>query len=159
MNPEDYSWIVLFLPLAAAAIITLFTQRHGKLSAQISIAAVAVSFLMSLFLLLVMFILPSVQADAQTGGEVKYWNSIAANWLSIGDLKIEIGLYLDPLSVLMLLIVTGVGGAIHVYSWGYMKEDRCVSRFFASLSLFTFSMLGIVLAKDRKSTRLNASHG
>ena len=91
MNPEDYSWIVLFLPLAAAAIITLFTQRHGKLSAQISIAAVAVSFLMSLFLLVVL------------GGE-HHADSIS-NWLSIGDLKVEIGLHLDPLSLLMLLIV------------------------------------------------------
>lgn len=72
----------------------------------------------------------------------------AINWLAIGNLKVEIGLHLDHLSLLMLLIVTGVGGAIHVYSWGYMQADRCVSRYFASLSLFTFSMLGIVLANN-----------
>ena len=48
----------------------------------------------------------------------------------------------------MLLIVTGVGSAIHIYSFGYMHDDRGVSRFFASLSLFTFSMLGIVLAQQ-----------
>ena len=49
---------------------------------------------------------------------------------------------------MMLLIVTGVGGAIHIYSFGYMHEDRGFSRFFACLSLFTFSMLGIVLANN-----------
>src|SRR5437667_1385230 len=48
----------------------------------------------------------------------------------------------------MLLVVTGVGGAIHIYSWGYMREDRGFSRYFAGLSLFTFSMLGIVLANN-----------
>ncbi len=134
MNLEDYSWIVLLLPLAAAAVITLFTQRHGKLSAQISIAAVATSFLLSLFLLITL---------RETSHAIS-----AINWLAIGNLKVEIGLHLDHLSLLMLLIVTGVGGAIHVYSWGYMQADRCVSRYFASLSLFTFSMLGIVLANN-----------
>src|SRR5216117_3429549 len=48
----------------------------------------------------------------------------------------------------MLLVVTGVGGAIHIYSWGYMREERGFSRYFAGLSLFTFSMLGIVLANN-----------
>jgi NADH-quinone oxidoreductase subunit L len=69
-------------------------------------------------------------------------------WLEVGDLQVDFGLRLDPLSLLMLLIVTGVGGAIHIYSWGYMHEDRAFSRYFACLSLFTFSMLGIVLADN-----------
>ena len=62
------------------------------------------------------------------------------------------GLQLIPytalLGLLMLLVVTGVGGAIHIYSWGYMRDDRGFSRYFAGLSLFTFSMLGIVLANN-----------
>ena len=70
------------------------------------------------------------------------------NWLNIGDLKVEIGLRLDPLSLLMLLVVTGVGTMIHIYSYGYMKEDRCMGRYFGSLSLFMFSMLGIVLSNN-----------
>ena len=70
------------------------------------------------------------------------------DWLTVGPLQIDFGLRLDRLSFLMLLIVTGVGSAIHIYSWGYMREDRCVSRYFASLSLFTFSMLGIVLSNN-----------
>ena len=60
----------------------------------------------------------------------------------------DFGLKLDPLSLMMLLIVTGVGGAIHIYSAGYMHDDPGLSRYFACLSLFTFSMLGIVLANN-----------
>ena len=72
----------------------------------------------------------------------------SVNWLSIGGLQIDFGLKLDALSLMMLLIVTGVGGAIHIYSYGYMHEDPGFSRFFACMSLFTFSMLGIVLANN-----------
>ncbi len=63
-------------------------------------------------------------------------------------LHVDFGLRFDPLSLLMLLVVTGVGSAIHIYSWGYMHDDPGFSRFFACLSLFTFSMLGIVLANN-----------
>ena len=70
-------------------------------------------------------------------------------WLQIGNLvHIEIGATIDHLSILMLLVVTGVGLAIHIYSLGYMKGDPGFSRFFACLSLFTFSMLGVVLANN-----------
>ena len=69
-------------------------------------------------------------------------------WLGIGDFNVEIGLRLDYLSLTMALIVTGVGSAIHIYSAGYMQGDRAYSRYFACLSLFTFSMLGIVLADN-----------
>src|SRR5437667_2581890 len=61
---------------------------------------------------------------------------------------IEFGLRLDPLSRLMMLIVTGVASSIHIYSWGYLRGDSGFSRYFACLSLFTFSMLGIVLANN-----------
>ena len=71
-----------------------------------------------------------------------------STWLSIGNLNVDFGLKLDALSLMMMLIVTGVGGAIHIYSFGYMREDRGFSRFFACISLFTFSMLGIVLANN-----------
>lgn len=128
------SWI-LFLPLIAAGIIALFTRRNPAVSAQISIAAIAVSFLLSLL------------AFAKLGDGA----AIAVppiNWLSVGKLNVEIGFMVDRLSVIMLLVVTGVGLMIHVYSYGYMQGDPGFSRFFASLSLFTFSMLGIVFATN-----------
>ncbi len=134
-KPEDVAWIILFLPLLAAAGIALFTKRDGKFSAQISITAVALTFLVSCGLFL-MF------------KDAKLVPTTPLNWLNIGDLKVEIGLRLDPLSLLMLLVVTGVGTMIHIYSYGYMKEDRCMGRYFGSLSLFMFSMLGIVLSNN-----------
>src|SRR4051812_2401068 len=128
------AWWILFLPLFAAAAITLFTLRSRALSAFLSIGAVATGFIMT-----VLFIHANgFHANTE----------ISANWLSIGDLQIDFGLKLDALSMMMLLIVTGVGGAIHIYSVGYMHEDQGFSRFFACLSLFTFSMLGIVLANN-----------
>jgi len=69
-------------------------------------------------------------------------------WLAIEGLEIDIGLQIDSLSKLMLCVVTGVGSLIHIFSLGYMKEDRDFSRYFAFLSLFIFSMLGIVLADN-----------
>src|SRR5439155_6112828 len=69
-------------------------------------------------------------------------------WLAVGDFQVQFALRFDPLSLLMLLAVTGVAGAIHIYSWGYMRDDPGFSRFFGCLSLFTFSMLGIVLSNN-----------
>jgi NADH-quinone oxidoreductase subunit L len=69
-------------------------------------------------------------------------------WLSFSGLSIDFGYRLDGLSLLMLLVVTGVGSVIHIFSLGYMHDDRSFSRYFAGLSLFTFSMLGIVLSPN-----------
>ena len=73
---------------------------------------------------------------------------VKATWLRIDEFNVEIGLRLDYLSLMMAMIVTGVGGVIHIYSVGYMKGDRAYPRYFACMSLFTFSMLGIVLADN-----------
>ena len=127
-------WIVLFLPLLAAALITLFTWQDRKLSAGLSIAAVITGFVLTLLYV------------GLTG-----WHTTRESvltWLAIGDFQVDFGLRLDSLSTLMMLLVTGVASAIHVYSWGYMNEDPGFSRFFAYLSLFTTSMLGIVLANN-----------
>src|SRR4029077_3558128 len=135
MRPELLPWLVLFLPLAAAVIIPLFTRRDRDLSAGLSIGAVVAGFILS-----VIFIAWEGWQPAQA----ESW----LNWMSIGDLQISLGLRFDPLSLLMTLIVTGVASLIHIYSWGYMRDDRGFSRYFACLSLFTFSMLGIVLANN-----------
>src|SRR6187549_2311562 len=120
-KPEDVAWIILFLPLLAAAVIGLFTKRDGKFSAQLSITAVVLSFLVSCGVF-VMF--KDILMDPKMVKQLVETTSL--NWLNIGDLKIDLGLRLDPLSLLMLLVVTGVGSAIHIYSYGYMKDDRCM---------------------------------
>src|SRR5262245_39258096 len=133
MKLEALAWVILFLPLLAAGIITCLTLHDRKVSATLSITAIVTGFLLSLALI-------------KFGG----WESreLSINWLSIGSLNVDFGLKLDALSLMMLLIVTGVGGAIHIYSYGYMHDDPGFSRYFACLSLFTFSMLGIVLSNN-----------
>jgi NADH-quinone oxidoreductase subunit L len=133
MKLEALPWLILFLPLLAAGIITLFTLRNKAVSATLSIGAIVTGFVLTL-------------AVIKFGG----WEAreLSVNWLSIGSLNVDFGLKLDALSLMMLLVVTGVGSAIHIYSYGYMHDDPGFSRFFACLSLFTFSMLGIVLANN-----------
>ncbi|HVV00477.1 MAG TPA: NADH-quinone oxidoreductase subunit L [Verrucomicrobiae bacterium] len=135
MNLYTLPWIILFLPLAAAGLITLFTGHNRRLSAGLSIAAIVASFILA-----VIFIANAGWAPAVP--------ETAVTWLNLGDLHIDFGLRLDSLSLGMMLIVTGVGSLIHIYSWGYMHEDEGFARFFAFLSLFTFSMLGIVFSNN-----------
>ncbi len=127
-------WILLVLPLAAAVLITVFTGRDRKLSAGLSIAAVVASFVLSVICL-----------AAFSHSPPREW-SVA--WLTIDDFQARFGIRLDALSLLMSVVVSGVAAVIHIYSWGYMRDDPGFSRFFACLSLFTSSMLGIVLASN-----------
>src|SRR5580698_6660194 len=134
---ENFGWVILLLPLVAAGIITVFTRPNPRLSARISISAILLSFITTVVLYAM---LRSSGSDAL--GQTSF------TWLWIGDFAVDISLRLDRLSLMMALIVTGVGSAIHIYSAGYMKGDRAYGRYFACLSLFTFSMLGIVLADN-----------
>src|SRR5947207_3013120 len=125
-------WLILLLPLASAAVITLFARRSKTLSAAISILAVLGSFVCSCLVFM--------RIDISTPD---------FTWLDIrGTLQVPIGFVLDDLSRLMLLVVSGVGSLIHIYSLGYMRDDAGKSRYFAALSLFMFAMLGIVLANN-----------
>jgi NADH-quinone oxidoreductase subunit L len=125
-------WLVLLAPLFSAAVITLFTLRWRALSSSISIAAVLASFVCSCLI----FTRPEISAPEFT-------------WIDIGGaLKVPFGFALDQLSKMMLVLVSGVGAVIHIYSLGYMRDDEGKSRYFAALSLFMFAMLGIVLANN-----------
>src|SRR5690349_25054655 len=110
---ENFGWVILLLPLAAAGIITVFTRPHRRVSAQISISAVLLSFLTTVVLF------AKLRAS---GGDALSPTSFT--WLWVGDFAVDISLRLDRLSLLMALIVTGVGSAIHIYSAGYMRGDR-----------------------------------
>ena len=125
-------WFVLLLPLASTAIITLFTRRWKSVSSYISVGAVLGSFVCSC----AVFVKLDISAPEFT-------------WIDIhGVFTVPIGFILDDLSRLMLLIVSGIGSLIHIYSLGYMRDDEGKSRYFAGLSLFMFAMLGIVLANN-----------
>src|SRR5438270_622840 len=125
-------WLVLLVPLAGVVLIALVTRRAAGLSAFISVVAVSISFICSC----VVFAKPEIRA-----AEIP--------WIDFGGLlRVPIGFTLDSLSKTMLVLVSGVGALIHIYSLGYMRDDPGKSRYFASLSLFMFSMLGIVLANN-----------
>src|SRR5438477_517939 len=102
MRLEALPWIILFLPLAAAAGITLFTQHDRKLSAGLSIGAIGAGFVLG-----VVFV--SFEGWAPAARES------TATWLAVGNFQVQFGLRFDPLSLLMMLVVTGVAGAIHIY--------------------------------------------
>ncbi len=125
-------WILLLAPLVSAAGITLLTLRWKTASSFISIAAVFVSFVCGCLI----FTQSSITAAE-------------FNWIDIaGAFKVPLGFTLDQLSKTMLVLVSGVGATIHIYSLGYMRDDEGKSRYFAALSLFMFAMLGIVLANN-----------
>src|SRR6202034_2038362 len=123
-------WIILFAPFISAIVIVLITERAKKLSSYISVAAIAISFVFSLGV----FFGPD--------------GSAGFNWIDLGVFQVKMGYLINDLTKLMLLVVSGVGLLIHIYSIGYMADDKGRSRYFACLSLFTFSMLGIVLADN-----------
>src|SRR5881398_1209535 len=125
-------WLVLLVPLAGVVLIALVTRRAAGLSAFISVVSVSISFIC----ICVVFAKPEIRA-----AEIP--------WIDFGGLlRVPIGFTLDSLSKTMLVLVSGVGALIHIYSLGYMRDDPGKSRYFASLSLFMFSMLGIVLANN-----------
>src|SRR3989475_11465806 len=125
-------WCSLLLPLVSAIAITLGTHRSRALSSFISIAAVLGSFVCSCLI----FTQPEI-------------SSPEFMWISLGGVfKVPFGFVLDNLSKTMLVLVSGIGAIIHIYSLGYMRDDEGKSRYFAALSLFMFAMLGIVLANN-----------
>jgi NADH-quinone oxidoreductase subunit L len=125
-------WYVLLLPLGSAIVITLFTLRFKALSSFISVAAVLGSFICSWLV----FMQSNISAPVST-------------WIEIsGIFKVPFGFVLDNLSKTMLVLVSGIGALIHIYSLGYMRDDEGKSRYFAALSLFMFAMLGIVLSNN-----------
>ena len=136
VNPL-FAWIALFAPLAACVIITLFSLRSQAYSSLLAIAGILTSLIYTVLLAVQIF---------QTHHPVEFQQSLT--WIQFDSLTINFGILLNPLSIMMLLVVTGVGSAIFIYSRGYMAEDPGMPRFFAFLSLFAFSMIGIVLSNN-----------
>ena len=134
--------VALFLPLLAAVLIGLGARRWRGVSAGLSLGASAIAFVCSLILFIKFHGAPAdivPTTDTAFGG---------IQWLQLDDFKVDFAALIDPLSLLMLLIVTTVGTLVQVFSLAYMKTDAGYSRYFAGLSLFLFSMIGIVLASN-----------
>ena len=130
-------WIVL-APLAGAVVAGLCGRAVGRTGAHsVAIAGVAVSTVLSFFVF---------QAVVLDGGDG--FNGPLYVWGEVGDLRLEIGFLIDELSATMMLVVSFVSLMIHIYTIGYMADDPGYQRFFSYISLFTFSMLMLVMANN-----------
>src|SRR3954451_15123927 len=138
MSATSWSWLVLLLPLLGSITIALgFKALPARAAGAIGTAAIGLSFLCGVAALVCLL-----------GEDVESRHHASSLWdyASAGGLDIKLGIFVDPLSVFMVLVVTGVSTLIHLYSFGYMESDRGYHRFFSYLNFFVFSMLLLVLA-------------
>jgi NADH-quinone oxidoreductase subunit L len=126
-------WLVPAFPLAGALLNVFLGQLIGRRAHWIAVPALAGSFLASC----------AVASRAWSGGA---FTTTLFTWIVAGDFETGVTAYVDSLTAVMLLVVTGVGFLIHLYSAGYMHDDPGYARFFAYLNLFVFSMTMLVLA-------------
>jgi NADH-quinone oxidoreductase subunit L len=131
----EYAWVVALLPLAAAALTLFFGKRTPGGGSFFGIAALAAGLALSI----------AVLWHFVTGGGPY---EAHADWFEIGPLHLEVGLYVDGLTAAMLVVVTSVSLAVHVYSLGYMHGDVRFTWFYVVLSLFTAAMLTVVIANN-----------
>src|SRR5580765_4841662 len=133
-------WLIPALPMLAAGLSALAPQRCRKFSASLAIGSMVIAFLLSLW------------AFSQTLGHHTEEARQVCNftWFQFGDQNqfVQLGWVLDPLTAVMLVMVTFVGTLIFIYSTGYMAHDENFTRFFTFLSLFAGAMLGVVIANS-----------
>ena len=153
----DYIWLIPILPLAGSILVGLtgliqlrYTGKklNKKIVTFIALASVGSSFLLSVILVYQLF---AVEHGELFTKDFVTWISAGSLPLSEGGLagfEVSWGFQLDPLSAVMVLVVTGVGLLIHIYSTGYMWDDSGYYRFFSYLNLFMFAMLTLVLANN-----------
>ena len=133
-------WLVTAIPFASAALLALFGSRLSRRMVAI-LGAGSIGFSAALSLLIgIEFVMSPPPGNAYVQ---HLWT-----WMSSGGFQPEIALYLDPISLLMLLVVTFVSFLIHLYSVEYMRDDEGYSRFFAYMNLFVASMITLVLANN-----------
>ncbi|MGH8740592.1 MAG: NADH-quinone oxidoreductase subunit L [Burkholderiales bacterium] len=128
--------LIPLAPLLGAVLAGLFAKAIGRAGAHwVTIGSVFISFIASCWVLV----------DVLNGNT---FNSSVYTWITMGETRLEIGFLIDRLSALMMVVVTFVSLMVHVYTIGYMHDDPGYQRFFAYLSLFTFSMLMLVMANN-----------
>ncbi len=139
--PHYIPWLVFLCPLGSFIVISLFLRpflrQYPKVSGYVTIGAIGVSCLLSLWVLAEVLATPGHKFSIPD-----------IQWVLIGDLSIHIGLIVDSLSAVMVVVVSLVSLLIQIYSQGYMHGDPGYHRYFAFMSLFTACMLGLVLADN-----------
>jgi NADH-quinone oxidoreductase subunit L len=135
MNPMLNLWLIPVLPLAGAAINGFL----GKKSSRQAVTTIALFFSGAAFAM-------ALWVTARFSSLALPYHEYLAHWIRSGSFSVDFAFYLDQLSLVMLLVVTGVGFLIHIYSVGYMWDDPSYYRFFSYLNLFMFFMLTLILA-------------
>jgi NADH-quinone oxidoreductase subunit L len=131
-------WLCVVLPLAGFVVNGLLALFHPRAKQAVSLIGPGV--VLAAFAIAVVAFLRLQAPGAAHAGEVTLWH-----WMGAGDLHLDLTLRLDRLSAVLLLVVTGVGGLIHLFSVGYMREDEGYARYFAYLNLFVAFMLVLIL--------------
>ena len=132
-----HAWLIPLLPALAFVVIGMVTRSCGRLSAAIAVSMSALSFLLAAGTALAV-------VEGNITVEAPFIQKVS--WFHIGIVQIDMGVLVDPLTAMMLMVVTTVSLLVQIYSCGYMKGDPGYGRFFAFLSLFAGSMLGLVVA-------------
>jgi NADH-quinone oxidoreductase subunit L len=136
MDIKTLYLLVPLAPLAGALLAGLFGKLIGRTGAHVvTILGVAVSLVASML----------IYQDVQAG---HHFNGALYTWLESGGLKLQVGFLIDPLTVMMMLVVNFVSLMVHIYTIGYMADDPGYQRFFSYISLFTFSMLMLVMSNN-----------
>ena len=133
-------WLIPMLPLAAAGVIAVNKQRQRKLAATLAIGSMGLAFLLSLCAFSATLL--------HHGGNGAFREVAGFNWLQFGGQWLQISWVLDPLTAIMLVMVSFVSLLIFIFSVGYMAHDENFMRFFCFLSLFAAAMLGVVIANN-----------
>ncbi len=139
MLPDPLILFIVLAPGVAALVAGLLHKQIGDRAAMVLTTGTV----------LAAGCLSIIQLFAYTFGDHGHGNLITlANWIDVGGFKADWAIRVDALSIVMMAVITGVAGLVHLYSWGYMAEDPHRARFFAYLSLFTFAMLSLVVADN-----------
>lgn len=134
---SQYAWLIPLFPLIAFLALTAMGRQLKDLGIYISIFAMALSFIVALLIFV-----------ERIGGNVEDFTWDKMNWLQVGDFTLKMGFEVTNLNSLMLVIVTLVSLLVNIYSKGYMKGDERINVFFGYIALFSFSMLGLVIAEN-----------
>jgi len=138
MNAASWGWLVLLFPLLGSVVIgATFRVLPARAAGMIGIGAIAAAFACGIAAVI------SLQGEP---AESRHVADSLWQYASVGGFDIDLGIYVDPLSLFMVLVVTGVSTLIHIYSFSYMQSDAGYHRFFSYLNFFVFSMLLLVLA-------------
>ena len=136
MSPTTWGWLVLLFPLLGTIVIGLGFRRYSRMAGVIGTGAIALSFVCAVGSLLSLL--------GRSGGHREVVSSLW-NYASSAGVDAKLQILVDPISVFMILVVTGVSTLIHLYSTAYMRSDAGYSRYFAYLNFFVLSMLILVL--------------